>query len=174
LDSKGVPKAVLLTCHEYTYFLYTEEESRIFEISPIIQRGDFFHAVLLVLSLSYAPISQALDFNLGTFKSMFTNPTNQNEAMQPRNNTRRSDHNQSTPANHKYDLRSNSGSSTKDADSADSAIELDDEYCSELFTAEDFIKARKDRIFLGYGSCGSVSRFEFNVIEKYCYNCFLP
>ena len=121
---------MLLTCHEYSYFLYTQDESRIIQVSPIIKRGDFFQAVLLVLSLSCEPISQAMGFNLDRFKAEFTNQTNQNEAV-TRNSTQ---------------------------------LKLDDdEYCSELFTAQDFIKARKDRIFLGCGSCGSVSRFDLNV-----------
>ena len=130
LDSKEVPKASLLTCHEYSYFLYADEESGIIQISPVINRGDFLQAVLLLISLSYEEIGQELGFNLDRFKAEFSNQTNRNEAM-TRNSTR---------------------------------LKFDEEYCSGLFTADDFIKARKERTFLGYGSCGSVSRFDLNVI----------
>lgn len=49
-------------------------------------------------------------------------------------------------------------------------IELDDEYCSGIITNDEFIKARKNRISVGYGNCGIVSRFEFNVIKTYLFN----
>ena len=136
------------------------------------------YAVLLVLSISYAPISEVLDFNFEQFKSSFTNGNTENENETPRN---ASGANQSTSAqngNSINDLGSNSDSSTlpKDADSSfnhsgDSGIELDNKYCNEFFTIKDIIKARKDRIFLAYGNCGIVSRIEINVIK--IVNCFL-
>ena len=48
-------------------------------------------------------------------------------------------------------------------------IKLDDEYCSGIITKVEFIKARNNRILVGYGNCGIVSRFEFKVIKNYLF-----
>ena len=147
IETKELPKVILLTCHHYGYLLYLDESRRIVEVSSIIQRNDFLHAVLLVLSLSFEPVSKELDFNLDSFKTEFTN----GHHTSPGNSLSSID--RSRDGNQQETTRSN------DVDSRDSGIAVN----YENFSLDEFIEARKEREYIGHGRCGIVSRIHIKV-----------
>lgn len=157
---------MLLTCHQYVYLLYLDECRRIVEVSSIIQREDFVHAVLLVLSLSFEPVSKELDFNLDSFKTEFTNghhtlPGNSLSSIDNQPKSSRDGNQQETRSNPDPSMMPNDIDVPLN-DSRDSGIAVDD----ENFSLDEFIEARKEREYIGHGRCGIVSRIHIKVIYK--------